>query len=43
MVFGKVVEGMPVVMRMNDVEIVGKDRSWSYPDISLVLHIYQDN
>ena len=26
-VFGKVVEGMPVVMRMNDVEIVGKDRS----------------
>ena len=30
MVFGKVVEGMPVVMRMNDVEIVGKDRSWSY-------------
>ena len=33
-VFGKVVEGMPVVMRMNDVEIVGKDRSRSYPDIS---------
>ena len=25
-VFGKVVEGMPVVWKMNEVEIVGKDR-----------------